>query len=48
MSNTYLLLITSYTFRCLLHHLQRHYCVTCSRSVCFFDIQRTVSRDIFL
>jgi len=30
----YLSPITSYIFRCLLHHLQEDHCVTCSKTVC--------------
>ena len=30
--------ITSYMFRCLLHHLQGDHCVTCTRTICFFPM----------
>ena len=33
----YLSPITSYTFRCLFHHLQGDHCDTCSRTVCFLQ-----------
>jgi len=33
----YLSPVTSYTFWCLLHHLQEDYCVTCLKTMCFMQ-----------